>query len=302
MALALLAAASSSSRQQASVSLQGLTVYAINGEALPGTTVTLSRDGRRAAETHTTRNGSYQFSDLSAGDYSVTFSLPGFIEVSCNVQINPGRTASAIGALALNGFDVGEPGPSDERRRLCFVDGEVPVFLEYANADRRGSVLILVADVGRAPRAAAQFLKQVDASAFDKGTIRRIPTPPMQGAAGRAPRDPSGATSVIEVRLPPATGAPLQTASLETTRVSGLSHRAGTLTVPQAVAGAAGVPAFLIMLEDDPSFDAGGGRYVNREGAAAFGRVAMRVAGLKGLESAPFTIVSIKRAGWEQRR
>jgi hypothetical protein len=281
----LLVAAHGDNSRQTSGSIQGITVYT-DGQALPGTTVTLSRGRSRVASTHTGRQGTYQLPNIAAGNYTIEFSLPGFIAVRCPVQVKANTVVTAGAAVAINGLDMGEPSPGDERRRLCFGDGEVPVFMEFATGSGRTSTLILVADIGRAPYAAGHFLKQVGAKAFDRGRIQRG----------------SSARSLIEVtsRETIATEAPAM--PFESTRVSGLTHRAGTLSWPQPSSTQSTPPGFMLLLNDDTSLDAGNARYPNREGASAFGRLAMSLAYLKKWDSTPFTIVVVKPAGWIEVR
>jgi peptidyl-prolyl cis-trans isomerase A (cyclophilin A) len=52
----------------------------------------------------------------------------------------------------------------------------------------------------------------------------------------------------------------------------------------------------MIMLGDDPSFDIGGSRYADRQGAAAFGRVVRGLDNLRKLGSTPARIESVSIA------
>jgi peptidyl-prolyl cis-trans isomerase A (cyclophilin A) len=65
---------------------------------------------------------------------------------------------------------------------------------------------------------------------------------------------------------------------LERTTATGLTHKAGSLSMPRGAAVDSATSGFVICLEDTPSLDVGSMRYPDGQGFAAFGRV------VKGLD------------------
>ena len=65
---------------------------------------------------------------------------------------------------------------------------------------------------------------------------------------------------------------------LERTTETGLTHKAGSLSMPRGAAADSATSGFVICLEDTPSLDVGSKRYPDGQGFAAFGRV------VKGLD------------------
>ena len=150
-------------------------------------------------------------------------------------------------------------------------DGEVVVRIETALGD-----IDIAVDTKRAPVTAANFLKYVDAKAYDGGRFHRAtrpdnytPAPPDRPAmeiiqGGINPAFPS------ESRLPPI--------PLERTSVTGLKHVVGTVSMARGTAADTARSDFFICLDDQPSLDFGGKRFDDGQGGAAFGRV------VKGLD------------------
>lgn len=150
------------------------------------------------------------------------------------------------------------------------VTGEVLVRIETA----LGTIDVAV-DTAHAPVTAANFLKYVDAGLYDGGRFHRatrpdnyVPQlpdrPPFQIVqADIDPRQSSG-------KFPPI--------PLERTSQTGLTHKAGTLSMPRGAAADSATSGFVICLEDTPSLDFGSKRYPDGQGFAAFGRV------VKGLD------------------
>jgi hypothetical protein len=54
---------------------------------------------------------------------------------------------------------------------------------------------------------------------------------------------------------------------------------------------------FTILLEDDASFDAGGSRFPDRQGSAAFGRILFGLRGLQDMGSTPVRIKAMTVVG-----
>src|SRR4029450_11589125 len=66
--------------------------------------------------------------------------------------------------------------------------------------------------------------------------------------------------------------------ALERTSATGLKHVAGTISMARGTQADTARSDFFICLDDQPSLDAGGKRFEDGQGAAAFGRV------VKGLD------------------
>jgi peptidyl-prolyl cis-trans isomerase A (cyclophilin A) len=60
---------------------------------------------------------------------------------------------------------------------------------------------------------------------------------------------------------------------LERTTQTGLTHKAGSLSMPRAAEADSATSGFVICLEDTPSLDFGSRRYPDGQGFAVFGRV-----------------------------
>ncbi|MGH9410184.1 MAG: peptidylprolyl isomerase, partial [Vicinamibacterales bacterium] len=60
---------------------------------------------------------------------------------------------------------------------------------------------------------------------------------------------------------------------LERTTKTGLTHKAGTLSMPRGAYADSATAGFVICLEDTPSLDFGSMRYPDGQGFAAFGHV-----------------------------
>lgn len=144
-------------------------------------------------------------------------------------------------------------------------DGEVVVRIETAH----GHIDVAV-DTRRAPITAANFLKYVDAKFYDGGRFHRAtrpdnypPAPPDRPAMAivQADTDPQRSKD----KFPPI--------PLERTSATGLTHKAGTLSMPRGAEADSATSGFVICLEDTPSLDFGSKRYPDGQGFAAFGRV-----------------------------
>lgn len=125
-------------------------------------------------------------------------------------------------------------------------------------------VILLELATDQAPRTVANFLRYVDAKAYDGGRFWRTvrldnqPDKPVkieviQGGAASEERD-----------LPPV--------PLERTRDTGLRHRDGTVSMARGTPDSA-TNEFFICLGDQPELDFGGRRNPDGQGFAAFGRV-----------------------------
>lgn len=75
---------------------------------------------------------------------------------------------------------------------------------------------------------------------------------------------------------------------LERTRDTGLSHRAGTISMARDGADTA-TSSFFIVVEDAPALDFGGGRHADGQGFAAFGQVTQGLDLVRAIQSRPAT-------------
>jgi peptidyl-prolyl cis-trans isomerase A (cyclophilin A) len=152
-------------------------------------------------------------------------------------------------------------------------------------------------EVAKAPITTANFLKYVDGRLFDGGRFHRTVRPDnqqaktvkidvIQGAANRERR----------ADFPPAI-------PLETTQVTGLSHKDGAVSMARA-APYSGRSEFFICVGDQPSLDFGGARNPDGQGFAAFGRVVRGMDVVRKIQMStaegetltpPITIVSVRR-------
>ncbi len=139
------------------------------------------------------------------------------------------------------------------------VAGSVRVVLQFDS----GSVVLDIF-AHQAPISSADFLRYVDANAYDGGAITRTV---------RADND-HGATRIDVVQGGVRPGAaPLPPVAHETTKATGLRHLDGTISLPRDKPGSGSGAEFFICIGDQPSLDFGGGRNPDGQGFAAFGRV-----------------------------
>ena len=119
-------------------------------------------------------------------------------------------------------------------------------------------------DVTRAPLSAADFLRYVDARRYDGGLFTRVVRP--DNDHGRAQ------ISVVQGGARPGSGQ-FGTVAHESTKMTGLRHLDGTLSLPRDAVGSASGAEFFVCVGDQPALDFGGARNADGQGFAAFGRV-----------------------------
>jgi peptidyl-prolyl cis-trans isomerase A (cyclophilin A) len=145
------------------------------------------------------------------------------------------------------------------------ADGEVLVRIETP----LGSIDVAV-DAKRAPITAANFLKYVDAGLYDGGRFHRATRP--DNYEPQLPDRPP--FQIVQADTAPARrGEKFPPIPLERTNVTGLGHKAGTLSMPRGADADSATSGFVICLEETPSLDFGSKRYPDGQGFAAFGRV-----------------------------
>lgn len=121
-------------------------------------------------------------------------------------------------------------------------------------------------DSAKAPRTAANFLRYVDAGAYENARFHRTVR------ADNQPND-SVRIAVIQASVDTARRAPDQAPiALERTSVTGLHHVDGTLSMARGGPDTA-TSSFFICIGDQPALDFGGRRNPDGQGFAAFGRV-----------------------------
>lgn len=144
-------------------------------------------------------------------------------------------------------------------------EGEVLVRVETA----LGTIDIAV-DAKHAPITAQNFLKYVDGKFYDGGRFHRATRPDNYTPV--LPNRPP--MQIIQAGINPArAGEGFPPIPLERTRVTGLRHVVGTVSMARAPAADSARSDFFICLDDQPSLDFGGKRFDDGQGGAAFGRV-----------------------------
>ena len=123
----------------------------------------------------------------------------------------------------------------------------------------RGTIVVELED-RRAPLTAANFLRDVDAKAYDGGTFFR------------AARTPGVAKDGTIVGAPDAKVRPFPPIRHESTTKTGLKHLNGTISLGRFATGTA-TNNFFICVGDQPYLDAHPGEPGDNQGYAAFGRV-----------------------------
>ena len=161
------------------------------------------------------------------------------------------RTAICIFVIALISSHnlSGQPGKKKETIIIRSGIGEI-----YARLDLR-----------RAPVTSLNFLRYVDAGLFDSTCFYRVVRSDNQPKdsvrieviqGGRYENEDNGFPPIIH----------------ETTEMTGIRHRNGTVSMARSTPGSA-TSEFFICIGDQPELDFGGKRNPDRQGFAAFGKV-----------------------------
>jgi len=115
-----------------------------------------------------------------------------------------------------------------------------------------------------APLSACDFLAYIDEGLYRNASFYRVVrsdndrgTPKIEVVQGGLPDDAKQRPPIAH----------------ETTRMTGLTHNDGSLSLARAEVGTGGGAAFFIVIGKQPSLDFGGARNKDGQGFAAFGRV-----------------------------
>jgi peptidyl-prolyl cis-trans isomerase A (cyclophilin A) len=143
--------------------------------------------------------------------------------------------------------------------------------------------IVIEVDATKAPNTAANFLKYVDAGAYDAGQFHRTVTMSNQ------PND-KVKIEVIQASVGEAGKAKLTlpAIALERTSVTGLQHKDGTISMARGAADSA-TSSWFVCINDQPSLDFGGQRNPDGQGFAAFGRVIKGMDVVRKIHQAPNT-------------
>ena len=126
--------------------------------------------------------------------------------------------------------------------------------------------IVVELDSAKAPTTVANFLKYVDAKAYDGGRFHRTVTPDNQPNS-------KVKIEVIQAGVHPAkVKDDLAPIKLERTKDTKLSHKDGTISMARDGPDTA-TSDFFLCIGDQPELDFGGKRNPDGQGFAAFGRV-----------------------------
>jgi peptidyl-prolyl cis-trans isomerase A (cyclophilin A) len=126
---------------------------------------------------------------------------------------------------------------------------------------------VIAVCTAQAPISSAYFLTDVDAGALSGSSIFRIVNLHNQ------PADHPSKIEVIQMGRRETNPAIPPSLRHETTGMTGLRHRKGTVSLARFAAGAV-YHSWFVCMRDEPGLDEGGSRHPDGEGFAAFGFVA----------------------------
>ncbi len=247
----------------------------VDGRGRAGVTVSAFtvRGAQPVASTTTGPDGGYRLS-LPKAVYRVEFAAAGFTTaVRSGLVLLEGSTTELNVVLEPAGAALADQTLPD------FRPGEVGVRIETLLG-----VVILAIDTAHAPVTAANFLRYVDAGLYNGGRFHRATRPDNYTPA--PPNRPM--MELIQGGINPdrrTEGFP--PIPLERTTVTGLKHVAGTVSMARGTAADTATSDFFILLDDQPSLDAGGKRFDDGQGAAAFGRVVFGLSVVRAIQQRP---------------
>ena len=226
-----------------------------------------------AAATTTGTDGAYTLT-LPPAVYRIVFTAEGFdAAIRTGIVILPASASELNLSLVRTGTSQMSETVPDLR------SGEVGVKIET-----RFGFILLAIDQARAPITAGNFLKYVDAGLYNSGRFHRATRPDNYTPV--LPNRPM--MELIQGGINPdrkSEGFP--PIPLERTTVTGLKHVAGTISMARATVADSATSDFFILLDDQPSLDAGGKRFDDEQGAAAFGRVRFGLGVVRRIQQAP---------------
>jgi len=142
----------------------------------------------------------------------------------------------------------------------------------------KGSIEMSI-DVAKAPVTAANFLRYVDAGAYDDGRFHRTVRPDTETNETTPIQVIQGSRMRGSERYAPI--------ALERTSVTGLKHLDGVASMARAADPDSASSDFFICIGDQPSLDYGGARNPDGQGFAAFGRVVSGMDVVKAIQVSP---------------
>ena len=142
--------------------------------------------------------------------------------------------------------------------------------------------IVLEVDTKRAPNTSANFLRYVDAGHYDGGTFHRTVKMDNQ------PDSPVKIEVIQAALSAERAGDGVQPIRLERTRVTGLRHTDGAISMARGQPDSA-TSGWFICINDQPSLDFGGARNPDGQGFAAFGRVVQGMDVVRKIQQAPNT-------------
>lgn len=141
-----------------------------------------------------------------------------------------------------------------------------------------------VVDMQHAPITAGNFLKYVDAGMYNGGRFWRTTRP--DNYVPQLPDRPPFQIIQGDINAAFAKNK-LAPIPLERTTKTGLTHKAGTLSMPRGAEADSATSGFVICLENTPSLDFGSMRYPDGQGFAAFGHVVSGMDVVEKIHSQP---------------
>lgn len=165
--------------------------------------------------------------------------------------------------ILLSGKSFGQSGQRKETLVIRTELGEITVRI----------------DLKRAPVTSANFLRYVDADLFDSTCFYRVVRFDNQ------PHD-SILIEVIQGGLYENENSGFPPIVHETTEMTGIRHRSGTISMARLKPGSA-TSEFFICVGDQPDLDLGGKRNPDQQGFAAFGKITKGMNVVKRIHSIP---------------
>ncbi|WP_245189653.1 peptidylprolyl isomerase [Lunatimonas salinarum] len=160
-----------------------------------------------------------------------------------------------------------------KRRIMGWISACLVVLLGVVGCSGKAVYYVIATELGeievelypkQAPGTVANFVAYAESGAYEKSTFFRVCTP--ENEADREVKiEVIQGGNVADERLLPAI-------QLETTEMTGLSHRDGTLSMARSTPHSA-QSSFFICVGDQPELDFGGKRNPDGQGFAAFGKV-----------------------------